>query len=106
MSLASDEIGLYMHTPRLDPRSPDVASLASALERGDVDEMSFAFRTLRDTWNDDWTVRNIHEVMLFDVSAVTYPANPATVIKLRADQPAQPQPGMSLEQAQALLLDL
>jgi hypothetical protein len=120
MSLASDEIGLYMHTPRLDPRSPDVASLASALERGDVDEMSFAFRTLRDTWNEDWTARNIHEVMLYDVSAVTYPANPATVIKLReavlaveaaadavaAAVVAADGGNMSVLQAQALLGDL
>ena len=61
-----------------------ISELRSTLERGDVDQMSHAFIALRQEWNDDYTERRILEVRLFDVSAVTYPANDVTVIALRA----------------------
>mgnify|MGYP002684426633 FL=1 len=48
-----------------------------------VDSMSFAFRVTRQEWNEDYTERTIRELQLFDVSAVTYPANPAATITAR-----------------------
>lgn len=104
MTLESDTTGLLMDAPTLDlPRSPLVQSLHSALDRGDLDEMSFAFRVLRQEWNDDYTERRILEVQLFDVSIVTYPANPATVVALRADTPAPATVrGMDLATARAV----
>jgi phage head maturation protease len=54
------------------------------MERGDLDEMSFAFQVIRQEWSPDYTQRDITEVKLFDVSVVTYPANPATSVGLRA----------------------
>lgn len=83
LTLAEDKTGLKVDAT-LDTRSAVSNSLVVALERGDVDEMSFAFKVTRQEWNDDYSERWIHECRLFDVSAVTYPANPATTIKLRA----------------------
>lgn len=85
MRLAEDSTGLHVDAD-LDPRSPEVQTLQSAMERHDLDEMSFAFRVVRQTWNTDYTQRDIHEVNLNrgDVSIVNYGANPSTSAHLRA----------------------
>lgn len=88
MRLAEDSTGLLVEAD-LDPASPAVATLRSAMDRGDVDEMSFAFRVVRQEWSPDYTQRDITEVNLNkgDVSVVNYGANPATAgASLRADQ--------------------
>lgn len=79
MRLAEDSTGLYVEAD-LDPASPDVQSLRSAMQRGDLDEMSFGFRVVRQEWSPDYMQRSITEVNLSkgDVSAVNYGANPAT----------------------------
>lgn len=84
LTLESDDIGLRV-SAELDPSNPLAAQVRSAMERGDLDQMSFAFKVLRDEWSADYTKRTISEVKLYDVSLVTFPANPATVAKLRAD---------------------
>lgn len=104
--LRSDKIGLYSAADSLDLRNPAAQELRSALERGDVDEMSFAFRVTRQAWSKDYSERVIQEVRLFDVSVVTYPANPATAVQVvRNDDeilaPVQ-APGMPLGLAKAL----
>ena len=104
MTLESDDIGLRV-TAELDPMNPLSASLRSAMERGDMDQMSFAFRVLRDEWNSDYSERKIYELKLFDVSMVTYPANPATVAKVRSDdnQDSEKATGRSVEMAKRQL---
>ena len=74
--LTSDDIGLKCYS-KLDGDNPTVTEVRSCMERGDVDEMSFAFQVLRQTWSPDYYTRTITEVKLFDVSIGTYPANPA-----------------------------
>ncbi len=54
LTLESDDTGLRI-AATLDQSSPDVQSLVSAMRRGDIDEMSFAFRALQQTWNEDYT---------------------------------------------------
>lgn len=88
LALGSDNTGLAV-TSQLDGASPLVQTLASAMDRGDMDEMSFAFQVMRQEWNADYTQRRILEVKLFDVSVVTYPANPAALAQLRDAEPAQ-----------------
>jgi hypothetical protein len=78
----------------------------STLRRGDVDQMSFAFRAIRQEWNDDYTERRILEVQLFDVAAVTFPANEATVIGLRTDDRGARSYPLSLALAEADALTL
>lgn len=86
--LDEDARGLLVSAPSLDLGNPRVQELRSCMDRGDVDEMSFAFRATRSEWNDDYTERIIREFALdvvgSDVSVVTYPANPYTVAQLRS----------------------
>jgi HK97 family phage prohead protease len=105
LELRSDDAGLYVRSV-LDGRSPLVQSVVSAMERGDLDEMSHAFQVVgdRQTWSDDYSQRTIHELRLFDVSVVAFPANPATVAKLRDDAPAEPtSPRMTVEFVRAFM---
>jgi hypothetical protein len=81
--LTEDEVGL-----RFDAELPDTSEardLYTLIERGDVDQMSFAFRVIRQKWNDDRTERTLTEVSLSDgdVSVVTYPAYPTTSVEAR-----------------------
>lgn len=83
--MGSDPAGLHVEA-RLDPRNPIVAAMRSAIERGDLDEMSFAFRVIRQQWvwaedsGAELDQRYIQEVNLNqgDVSLVNYGANPHT----------------------------
>lgn len=88
LQLQADERGLMVVAPALDLRNPAVQELRSAMDRGDVDEMSMGFRVTRNEWNADYTDRVIREIALdvsgADVSVVTFPANPATVAQMRA----------------------
>ena len=83
--LTEDDRGLLVESD-LDPMNPDAARLISALRRGDISQMSFAFRTVKDNWSDDRLTRELREVQLFDVSVVTFPAYESTVAELRAKQ--------------------
>jgi HK97 family phage prohead protease len=79
LRLAEDSMGLHVEAD-LDPRAPSVRDLQIAMERKDVDEMSFGFRVTSQEWSPDWTQRDITEVDLHkgDVSVVNFGANPAT----------------------------
>jgi len=79
MSLYSDDHGLGVDVPSLDGRSPIVQALASAMERGDMDEMSIGFIATQQQWSPDWMERRITEINLNrgDVSVVCWAANPA-----------------------------
>lgn len=71
LSLSTDDRGLLAEAD-LDPDNPTVAELASAMDRGDIDQMSFAFVPVHETFSDAG-VRELREVELWDVSVVTYP---------------------------------
>jgi HK97 family phage prohead protease len=79
LTVSADARGLAVRAP-LDVSDPDVQRLLPKMRRGDMDEMSFAFRTKADTWSDDDTQRTLTEVSLHkgDVSVVNWGANPAT----------------------------
>lgn len=82
LRLSEDERGLAVEAD-LDPMNPDAARIISAMKRGDLSQMSFAFRTIKDSWSDDRAVRELREVQLFDVSVVTFPAYEETVAEIR-----------------------
>lgn len=89
LRLSADSTGLHVESD-LDRRDPDVQRLQVKMDRGDIDEMSFAFRTIRHEWNDDETERRMLELSLHrgDVSVVNFGANPATSASLRGLMPA------------------
>lgn len=70
LNLSTDDRGLVAEA-KLDPANPTVAELRSAMSRGDIDQMSFAFKAVREEQVDG--VRELREVELWDVSVVTYP---------------------------------
>lgn len=82
LTLREDNKGLFMEA-QLDPNNPDAVKMRSALMRGDVSQMSFAFETIKDSWNNDRSVRELREVRLHDVSIVTYPAYEETSAEIR-----------------------
>lgn len=82
LALEEDELGLRVEA-ELDPMNPDAARIISAMKRGDLTQMSFAFRTIKDSWSNDRMTRELREVQLYDVSVVTFPAYEATVAELR-----------------------
>lgn len=84
LQLSTDSKGLLTRA-NLDRRDPDVQRLEAKMARGDMDEMSFAFRVKAQAWNEDETERRITEVSLHkgDVSVVNFGANPATSAQLR-----------------------
>jgi HK97 family phage prohead protease len=106
LTLTEDDRGLFMEA-RLDPANPDAVKIRSALKRGDLSQMSFAFQTVKDSWNSDRTVRELKEVRLHDVSIVTYPAYEETTAEMRNNQTTDTSVGtvapISLRKAQVLL---
>ena len=83
LTLSEDERGLFMDAEIAD--TTEGRDLYKLVERGDVDQMSFAFRVIRQKWNEDRSVRTLTEVSLADgdVSVVTYPAYPTTTVEAR-----------------------
>ena len=85
LTLSEDARGLAVEiTP---PDTETARHVIEALRRGDVTQMSFGFRTISDTWeNEDGKipVRTLNEVELFDVSPVTFPAYPQTDVAVRS----------------------
>lgn len=87
LRLEEDDTGLRIEID--PPKSGIVRDLVmEPIRRGDVDQMSFAFNTVKDAWtrNENGTdERELIEVRLHDISPVTYPAYPDTSVGLRED---------------------
>jgi len=83
LTLTEDDRGLYMSAEIADTSIG--RDLYKLVERGDVDQMSFAFRVIRQKWSEDRSRRVLTEVSLADgdVSVVTYPAYPTTSVEAR-----------------------
>lgn len=87
LTLTEDDRGLAV-----DNEPPDNQLIRDMvlgpIERGDVDQMSFAFDVIRDQWDydraADVVTRTLVEVRLYEVSPVAIPAYPDTVISARA----------------------
>lgn len=86
--MQEDDYGLRIEA-MLDENNPDAAKVMSALRRGDLSQMSFAFQTVKDSWSTDKRTRELKEVRLYDVSVVTYPAYEETVAELRSKNNTQ-----------------
>jgi hypothetical protein len=102
MRLSIEEDGVHMEAD-LDEKNPKALELNSAVERGDVSGMSFAFLVDGDKWEDldsDYPKRTItHIAEIFEVSAVTWPAYEQTSISARSLESGK----ASLEEARAAL---
>ena len=83
LTLTEDSRGLYMDAVIADTQ--EGRDLYTLIQRGDMDQMSFAFRVIRQKWNEGRTERLLTELSLADgdVSVVTYPAYPTTSVEAR-----------------------
>jgi HK97 family phage prohead protease len=87
LKLRETDKGLFVEA-ELDPEDPDVRALEPKMRRGDVTEMSFAFRSIDEDWNDDYSNRSIKSLDIHrgDVSVVSYGASPTTTATIRSEQ--------------------
>lgn len=90
---------------RMECTPPDTQTVRdlvlAPMQRGDIDQMSFAFRvagpafirqSARDTipagtgevWSADYTERELHQLQMFDASVVTFPAYVQTDAQVRS----------------------
>lgn len=101
LQLSEDSTGLHIGADVNTSRS-DVSDMVTALDDGNIDEMSFAFRTTRQQWSPDYTQRNIKEVDIHrgDVSVVNFGASPTTSV---ATMRAQDFDRIDLGDARALV---
>ena len=84
LQLRQDSTGLYMEAT-LDPANPKAQELSSALRRGDMDKMSFAFTVSADGQTRDAGLRTINDIeRLYEVSVVTLPAYDSTTVGMRS----------------------
>lgn len=93
LKLTEDKRGLKMEAS-LVPTDPDVARILPKMERGDLNQMSFAFTIAPDgeyVWHeqgDGDDVKYLREIKrvgaLYDVAIVTFPAYAGTEIALRS----------------------
>jgi HK97 family phage prohead protease len=99
LRLSADDTGLLVDAD-LDPANSVVRDIASGLRRGDLDEMSFAFRITRGTWSPDYLSYRIEEVDIDrgDVSVVNFGANPHTSGQLRSAEILAGLDGLSLDE--------
>jgi len=83
LQLRQDKTGLYMEAT-LDPANPKAQELSSALRRGDMDKMSFAFTVSPDGQTKDAGLRTLTDIeRLYEVSVVTLPAYDSTSVGMR-----------------------
>lgn len=84
LRIAEDERGLVIENDV--PATQWASDLMVSIERGDITQMSFGFRTVSDKWEmiDGQAIRTLLDVELYDVSPVTFPAYPQTDVAMRS----------------------
>ncbi len=81
LNLKEDDIGLKVTiTP---PDTQWARDLRESIRRGDINQMSFAFETLKDSWDEEDELRTLEKVKLWEVSTVTFPFYEGTDIAVR-----------------------
>jgi HK97 family phage prohead protease len=69
------------------PDTTQAADLAISIERGDLDGVSFGFRTIDDAWTSDSegnVIRTLKKATLFEVSPCSFAAYPSSTVSVRS----------------------
>ena len=105
MQLKVTDDGMEIRVDLDTENNAEAKSLYSAVERGDLDGMSFMFTVDADAWDDpegEHPTRTIEKLgKIFEVSAVTFPAYQATSISARGLDEALEGARLSLDSAKA-----
>lgn len=105
MQMSVDDEGMAIRVDLDIENNAEAKSLYSAVERGDIDGMSFMFTVDGDKWDDidsDHPTRTITKIQrVLEVSAVTFPAYQQTSISARGLDEALDSAKSSLENVKA-----
>lgn len=105
MQMSIDENGMSIRVNLDTERNAAAAELYSAVERGDIDGMSFRFSVDDERWealDSDHPIRHILSISkVRDVSAVTFPAYEGTSISARSASEALDSAKAALDSARA-----
>ena len=87
LSLKTDSRGLWGEV-KVNPMDQDAMNLYERVKRGDVDQCSFGFDILEETFEErgaevNWTIK---KVKLYEVSVVTFPAYEETEVSARKQE--------------------
>ena len=109
MQLTITEAGMYIRATLDIKGNPKAAELYSAIRRGDISGMSFAFIVDEDSWeglDTDSPLRSVNSIAkVFEVSAVTHPAYIGTSIQAASAGDTLESVMASLESARAQLAE-
>ena len=105
MQMSVDDEGMVIRVDLDVENNSEAKNLYSAVERGDIDGMSFMFTVDGDRWDDiesEHPVRTVTSIgKVLEVSAVTFPAYQATSISARGLDSALDNAKSSLENVKA-----
>jgi len=103
MQMTVEADGLHIRVDLDTEGNTESRSLYSAIKRGDITGMSFAFRVETDSWEDldtEYPKRTITGISkVFEVSAVTWPAYDQTSLEARSNANALDSAASVLESA-------
>lgn len=80
--LREDSRGLYIEAQVFDTWFTE--PLRAAIREQAVNGMSFRFSVVRDAWSSDKSTRTLHEVKLYELGPVVFPAYADTSVALRS----------------------
>ena len=108
MKLSPDQHGVAMRAT-LDPENPKAKEAYSAVNRGDITGMSFAFIVNEEKWDDLDSEKPLRRIMgfsrIFEVSVVTNPAYEGTSVQAASEGEALESVRASLESARKQLAE-
>ena len=89
LKLQEDERGLLIEVE--PPDTQYARDLVVSIERGDINQMSFGFETIKDSWErstegNNLDIRTLEKVRLWDVSPVTFPFYKETDVAVRSHE--------------------
>ena len=109
MQLTADENGVKMRALLDVENNPKAAEAYSAIKRGDMSGMSFAFIVNEDRWEDLDTDKPLRRITgmsdIFEVSLVAFPAYKGTSVQAASEGPALESVRASLESARQQLAE-
>ena len=96
--LREDDKGLYFEVSL--PNTTWARDLKESVDRGDIKQMSFGFKVVRENWLDNketlkeygMPIREVEEITLHEISLVTFPAYTETNVRNQNNDAYIPKP--------------
>lgn len=89
LRISEDDKGLRFENDL--PDTQDGRDLATSIERGDIEGMSFRFHALKEEWDEtqDPPMRTVIEAELYEITYTAFPAYPDTEVGMRSLEAAR-----------------